>query len=128
MSDVKMPEKTDFKIDLTEGLKNPELAEKVVKEIQDCIDNLVVVIQGQQLQLQENVKLLDQCAQDIQKYQDATIDFGTSLKNIHTLLNANAEIVDQSADLKKLRSDLSKLILEGSMIKLGVIGTGLKNE
>ena len=109
-----------LQIDFGEGLKNPEAAKLVVKQIQNTIDELIVA-RDEALKLADQTnELLEISTKDNGHLNTAIVNMSDVIKNIHMVLNTNAELVDQSEDIAKLRTRLSQFVLNSGMIKLGV--------
>ena len=108
-------------IDFGKGFESTEAAEKVVAEVNELIQEFSHAASeatklSKELQL-ENEKL----AIEVKNLTNASADFATSIKGIHIMLTAHSDIIDKVPELKAYRQELSKLVMDSSMIKLGVI-------
>jgi hypothetical protein len=113
--------KTDFKIDLLEGLKDPEKAKEVVKQVQGAIDELVLANQELKKQLEIDIKKFDEAAELIKNLQEATINATEVIKNLNIVLNSKRELFKDDEEMEVVMKALAHFVTGAGAIKMGVL-------
>lgn len=108
-------------INFAKGFEDKEEAKKVVKQIQDVLDSLV-------LANQDSIKLLKEREVDIDKAIDTITDQNTQitefvgmLKNIHLLMATYHDVFKECEPLDEVFTYLSKFIISSGAVKVGAL-------
>lgn len=116
----------NMEFDLMESLKDKEKAKKVVKQVQDAIDVLV-------LANKKAIKIAEDANRTSSEYEKHTknltkacADLTAALKSIHSVLGQKKELFADDKDMKILMDELATFVLGSGSIKLGVFGSELK--
>lgn len=111
--------KTDFEIDLTEGLKSPETAKKVVAQVQASIDDLIIVINRQKQELLSNVETMGEAEAHIIELGKSIEGLTDTIKNIFTVLGSKKDLWKKDNEMDELMNTISVFIMSSSTIKMG---------
>lgn len=105
--------------ELLEGLKNPEKAKEIILTIQSSLDDIVNGFNEMKQAALDSQEQARKAIEIATLNADTIVDLTTALKNIHIILGAHKDMLPD--DLKTVYEELSKFVLTGAAIKIGVI-------
>lgn len=111
----------NVEIDLMEGLKDPEKAKTVVKQVQKAIDDLTKGFQQAMVAAESAQKVADDYSGQVSILVRSNAELQGAIKDIHLLLNAKKDLWENDTEMQSLVTELGKHVMSSSAIKAGVI-------
>lgn len=111
----------DIEINFAKGFENKEEAKKVVKQIQDSIDELVLANTELKAQLNYNLEVIKSAEEQITNLTDTSVGLSDALKAVHRILQARKDQFKGDDEMKAVMDSLATFVVSSGAIKLGVI-------
>lgn len=113
--------KTNFTIDLEEGLRDKQSAKQVVAEVQKVIDDLVKSTAKMQEAAQEAINQSKQFQKDHDQNQELLVGFVKTIQTVHSVLGSKADLFKGDAQMKELMDMLAVFVSSSNVIKVGAM-------
>lgn len=116
----------DFKIDLSEELRNEARAGIIINKVKASMVEFVSDA-NKALKAADNAnKLAEEYQKQTAILTKSNIDLMQALKNVHSVLGAKSDMFKGDEDFKVLMDSLATFVLGSSAIKAGVLNESIK--